>query len=147
MIWQKKVWQIGVQSNCYVMYMWHLDGFSLAKLCSFAKFAKLSPHQTFLLYSIYVHIMKNIYYKLYTCESIMSSRQLQIQVLWTHMPGFLKLFLFVRRYVCMCVCAPLRVLITSHVKSSLQLFCFFTWHLLLINWMAMAMGHRLSQNY
>ena len=32
--------QIGVQSNCYVMCM---DGFSLAKLCSFAKFTILSP--------------------------------------------------------------------------------------------------------
>ena len=31
------------------MYMWRLDGFSLAKLCSFAK---LSPCQTFPLYGI-----------------------------------------------------------------------------------------------
>ena len=43
-----------VQSNCYVMCMWCLDDFSLAKLCLFAKVVKLSPCQAFPLCSIYI---------------------------------------------------------------------------------------------
>ena len=50
----KKVWWICVQSNCYVMCMWRLAGFSLEKLCSFAKFAKLSSRQTFPQYGMYI---------------------------------------------------------------------------------------------
>ena len=57
----KKVRQIGIHSNCYVTYMWCLNGFSLAKLCSFAKFAKLFPCQTFPLYVNFVQLRTNIF--------------------------------------------------------------------------------------
>ena len=49
----KKVWRIAVQSNCYVVCMWYLNGFSLAKLCSVAKFAKLflAKHSHYMAFS------------------------------------------------------------------------------------------------
>jgi len=47
----KKVWQIDVHLSPCTAGSVSLDGFSLAKLCSFVKFTKPSPYQTFLLYS------------------------------------------------------------------------------------------------
>ena len=51
-IWRKKVWQINRSANRLSIVSTKLDGFSLANHRRFTKFAKLSPHQTFLLYGM-----------------------------------------------------------------------------------------------
>ena len=51
-IWWKKVWRINRSANRLSILSTKLDGFSLANDVQFTKFAKLSPCQTFLLYSI-----------------------------------------------------------------------------------------------
>ena len=48
--WQKKVWQINGSANRLLIESINLYGFSLANHGWFAKFAKLSPCQTFPLY-------------------------------------------------------------------------------------------------
>ena len=52
-VWRKKVWQINRLAKGLSMVTTNLDGFSLAKRRRFAKFAKLSPRQTFSLYGIH----------------------------------------------------------------------------------------------
>ena len=54
-IWQKKVWRMNRSAKGLSMVTTNLDGFSLANRRRFAKFAKLSPRQTFPLYGIYYH--------------------------------------------------------------------------------------------
>ena len=49
-VWQKKVWRINRSAKGLSMVTTNLDGFSLANCRRFAKFAKLSPRQTFPLY-------------------------------------------------------------------------------------------------
>ena len=51
-VWRKKVWRINRSAKGLSMVTTNLDGFSLANRRRFAKFAKLSPRQTFLLYGI-----------------------------------------------------------------------------------------------
>ena len=51
-IWRKKVWRMNGSTNRLSMVGINLDGFSLANRLRFAKFAKLSPRQTFPLYGI-----------------------------------------------------------------------------------------------
>ena len=51
-IWLKKVWWINRSVNRLSIVSTKLDGFSLTNHGRFAKFAKLSPCQAFLLYSI-----------------------------------------------------------------------------------------------
>ena len=55
----KKVWSIGVQSNCYVICMWSLDGFSLAELPNLP----ILPPAKHSHYTVYEHV------KLYTCDT------------------------------------------------------------------------------
>ena len=50
-VWRKKVWRMNGSAKGLSMVGINLDGFSLANRLRFAKFAKLSPHQTFSLYS------------------------------------------------------------------------------------------------
>ena len=58
----EKVWRMNRSAKGLSMVTINLDGFSLA---NFAKFAKLSPHQTFLLYSMYLlHVCQ------YVCVNI-----------------------------------------------------------------------------
>ena len=49
-VWQKKVWRMNRLAKGLSMVTTNLVGFSLANCRQFAKFAKLSSHQTFLLY-------------------------------------------------------------------------------------------------
>ena len=49
-VWQKKVWRMNRSAKGLSMVTTNLDGFSLANRRRFAKFAKLSPRQTFPLY-------------------------------------------------------------------------------------------------
>ena len=49
-VWRKKVWRINRSAKGLSMVTTNLDGFSLANRRRFAKFAKLSPRQTFPLY-------------------------------------------------------------------------------------------------
>ena len=49
----EKSWQISRSANRLLIVSNNLDGFSLANHRRFAKFAELSPHQTFLLYGMY----------------------------------------------------------------------------------------------
>ena len=51
-VWRKKVWRMNRSANRLSMVGINLDGFSLANRLRFAKFAKLSPRQTFPLYGI-----------------------------------------------------------------------------------------------
>ena len=51
-VWRKKVWRMNRSAKGLSMVTTNLDGFSLAKLRLFTKFAKLSPRQTFPLYGI-----------------------------------------------------------------------------------------------
>ena len=51
-VWRKKVWRMNRSANGLSMVGINLDGFSLANCLRFAKFAKLSPRQTFPLYGI-----------------------------------------------------------------------------------------------
>ena len=51
-VWWKKVWQMNRSAKGLSMVITNLDGFSLANRRRLAKFAKLSPHQTFPLYGI-----------------------------------------------------------------------------------------------
>ena len=54
-VWRKKVWRMNRSAKGLSMVTINLDGFSLANRRRFAKFAKLSPRQTFPLYgSIYL---------------------------------------------------------------------------------------------
>ena len=53
-IWRKKVWRMNGSANRLSMVGINLDGFSLANRLRFAKFAKLSPRQTFPLYGTFV---------------------------------------------------------------------------------------------
>ena len=46
----EKVWRMNISAKGLSMVAIHLDGFRLANHLRFAKFAKLSPHQTFPLY-------------------------------------------------------------------------------------------------
>ena len=50
-IWRKKVWQINRSANRLLIVSTTLDGFSLVNHRRFTKFTKLSPCQTFPLYS------------------------------------------------------------------------------------------------
>ena len=54
-IWPKKVWRMNSTANRLSIVTTNLDGFSLANHRRFAKFAKLSPRQTFLLYGTSNH--------------------------------------------------------------------------------------------
>ena len=49
-VWRKKVWRMNRSAIGLSMVTINLDGFSLANRRRFAKFAKLSPRQTFPLY-------------------------------------------------------------------------------------------------
>ena len=60
-IWQKKVWRMNRSAKKLLIVITNLDGFSLANCRQFAEFAKLSTHQTFLLYSILVNMKQNLY--------------------------------------------------------------------------------------
>ena len=51
-VWREKVWRMNRSAIGLSMVTINLDGFSLANLRRFAKFAKLSPHQTFPLYGM-----------------------------------------------------------------------------------------------
>ena len=51
-VWRKKVWRMNGSAKGLSMVGINLDGFSLANRLRFAKFAKLSPRQTFPLYGI-----------------------------------------------------------------------------------------------
>ena len=51
-VWQKKVWRMNGSAKGLSIVGINLDGFSLANRLRFAKFAKLSPRQTFPLYGI-----------------------------------------------------------------------------------------------
>ena len=51
-VWRKKVWRMNRSAIGLSMVTINLDGFSLANRRQFAKVAKLSPRQTFLLYGI-----------------------------------------------------------------------------------------------
>ena len=51
-VWRKKVWRMNRSAIGLSMVGINLDGFSLANRLRFAKFAKLSPRQTFPLYGI-----------------------------------------------------------------------------------------------
>ena len=52
-VWRGKVWRMDGFSHKVIIISKNLDGFSLANHGRFAKFAKLSPRQTFPLYGIY----------------------------------------------------------------------------------------------
>ena len=52
----KKVWRINRSAKELSMVAINSDGFSLANRIRFAKFAKLSPRQTFPLYSTYNYV-------------------------------------------------------------------------------------------
>ena len=58
-IWQMNVWRINRSANRLSIVRTNLDGFSLVNHGWFAKFAKLSPYQTFPLYSIWLAILLN----------------------------------------------------------------------------------------
>ena len=49
-VWRGKVWRMDGFSHKVIIISKNLDGFSLANHGRFAKFAKLSPRQTFPLY-------------------------------------------------------------------------------------------------
>ena len=49
-VWRKKVWRMNRSAKGLSMVTTNLDGFSLVNRRRFAKFAKLSPRQTFPLY-------------------------------------------------------------------------------------------------
>ena len=51
-VWRKKVWRMNRSAIGLSMVGINLDGFSLANRLRFAKFAKLSPRQTFPLYGM-----------------------------------------------------------------------------------------------
>ena len=53
-IWWKKLWQMNRSANRLSIVTTNLDGFSLVNHRQFAKFDKLSPCQTFLLYGMWV---------------------------------------------------------------------------------------------
>ena len=81
-VWRKKVWRMNGSAKGLSMVGINLDGFSLANRLRFAKFAKLSPRQTFLLYGISytmcIHGLPNI------CTSTLGPAAL---VLWVHISG------------------------------------------------------------
>ena len=51
-VWRKKVWRMNRSALGLSIVTINLDGFSLANRRRFAKFAKLSPRQTFQLYGM-----------------------------------------------------------------------------------------------
>ena len=55
-VWRKKVWRMNISAKGLSMVTTNSDGFSLANRRRFAKFAKLSPHQTFPLYGSLFHL-------------------------------------------------------------------------------------------
>ena len=55
-VWRKKVWRMNRSAKGLSMVGINLDGFSLANRLRFAKFAKLSPRQTFPLYGNFLRI-------------------------------------------------------------------------------------------
>ena len=65
-VWRGKVWRMDRFSHRVIIISKNLDGFSLANHGRFAKFAKLSPRQSFLLYGTclglvtYMYIAHNI---------------------------------------------------------------------------------------
>ena len=54
---EKKVWRINRSAKGLSMVTTNLDGFSLANRIRFAKFAKLSPRQTFPLYGMFEFVI------------------------------------------------------------------------------------------
>ena len=62
-IWQKKVWRINRSGNGLLIVITNFDGFSLANHGQFAKFAKLFPCQTFLLYGILKAVVRLVHVK------------------------------------------------------------------------------------
>ena len=64
-----KVWRINRSPNRSLIVSTNLNGFSLVNHGRFAKFTKLSPHQTFLLYNIAIlQLLKTVkFHKMKFC--------------------------------------------------------------------------------
>ena len=81
-LWRKKVWQINRSANRLLIVSTNLDGFSLV---NHRQFAKLSPHQTFLLYGIHVAINHFNVSSIYTgTTSLQANRQGTITIGFLH---------------------------------------------------------------
>ena len=101
----KKVWWIGVQSNCYVMCMWRLNGFSLVKLCSFAEFTKLSAtkHSHYTIHQLF--------------KNYMSKHQQNISIYMWYVPLRCKV---IDSHECKCLCSNILYRTNTLVKYAVH---------------------------